>query len=174
MPTPDSPERPASSPAGMSDYLKEAFLFRWNMLLFVGAAAAAAISPIPDVLLPLVAIGEVTYLTGLVSMPRFRAAIDAKAHAASRVGSGQPTAAAPPPLPLAVLLGGLPEEARTRFERLHSRCLEMRGIAAGVRGAAGIRPDPRKRSAHPAWIGCCGSSCGCCCQKPPSIAFCGR
>jgi hypothetical protein len=38
------------------------------------------------------------------------------------------------------MLGGLPSEARTRFERLHARCVEMRGIAAGVRGAAG---DPR-------------------------------
>jgi hypothetical protein len=38
---------------------------------------------------------------------------------------------------LAVVLGGLPVDARKRFERLHARCLEMRGIAAGVRGAAG-------------------------------------
>src|SRR4029453_15868916 len=133
MPTPDSPERPALSPAGISSYLKEAFLFRWNLLLFVGAATAAAISPIPDVLLPLVAIGEVTYLMGLVSLPRFRAAIDAKAHAPTRGGGGQNPAAAPPPLPLAAVLGGLPAEARSRFERLHARCLEMRGIAAGVR-----------------------------------------
>ena len=36
------------------------------------------------------------------------------------------------------MLGGLPADARTRFERLHARCLEMRGIAAGVRGAAGV------------------------------------
>jgi hypothetical protein len=35
------------------------------------------------------------------------------------------------------MLAGLPKEARTRFERLHTRCVEMRGIAAGVRGAAG-------------------------------------
>jgi hypothetical protein len=35
------------------------------------------------------------------------------------------------------MLAGLPADARSRFERLHSRCLEMRGIAAGVRGAAG-------------------------------------
>ena len=35
------------------------------------------------------------------------------------------------------MLDGLPPDARTRFERLHARCLEMRGIAAGVRGAAG-------------------------------------
>jgi hypothetical protein len=35
------------------------------------------------------------------------------------------------------MLAGLPVEARTRFQRLHARCVEMRGIAAGVRGAAG-------------------------------------
>jgi hypothetical protein len=38
---------------------------------------------------------------------------------------------------LVTMLSGLPAEARTRFERLHARCLEMRGIAAGVRGATG-------------------------------------
>jgi len=38
---------------------------------------------------------------------------------------------------LLTMLGGLPSDARTRFERLHARCLEMRGIAAGVRGTAG-------------------------------------
>jgi hypothetical protein len=35
------------------------------------------------------------------------------------------------------MLNGLPADARTRFQRLHARCVEMRGIAAGVRGAAG-------------------------------------
>ena len=35
------------------------------------------------------------------------------------------------------MLSGLPTEARKRFERLHARCVEMRAIAAGVRGAAG-------------------------------------
>jgi len=42
-----------------------------------------------------------------------------------------------PAVSLVTMLSGLPAEARTRFERLHARCLEMRGIAAGVRGAAG-------------------------------------
>lgn len=132
------PEKTARSTSGMGAYLKEAFLFRWNLLLLFGAAAAAAISPVPDVLLPLVAVGELTYLTGLVSIPRFRAAIDAKTHAAGR-GADAETAAGvqPPPLPLPAMLAGLPLEARTRFERLHARCLEMRNIAAGVRGAAG-------------------------------------
>jgi len=121
----------------MSDYLKEAFLFRWNLLFLLGGTAAAALTPLAPVLLPLVAAGELAYLTGLVSVPRFRAAIDAKVHAAGKAagaGAGVP----PPPVSVVSMPGGgLPTEARTRFERLHARCLEMRGIAAGVRGAAG-------------------------------------
>jgi hypothetical protein len=128
--------RQAPRGAGMPDYLKEAFLFRWNLLFFLGGAAAAALTPLAGFLLPLVAAGELTYLTGLVSVPRFRAAIDAKVHAAGKA-SGALLAAGPPSAPLVSMLGGLPVDARSRFERLHARCLEMRGIAAGVRGAAG-------------------------------------
>jgi hypothetical protein len=122
--------------AGTAAYLKEAFMFRWNLLLFLGGTAAAALTPLAPVLLPLVAAGELTYLTGLVSVPRFRAAIDAKAHAAGKAGAVA-TGPAPPPATLVSTLGGLPADARARFERLHARCLEMRGIAAGVRGASG-------------------------------------
>jgi hypothetical protein len=121
----------------MPDYLKEAFLFRWNMLFFVGGIAAAALTPLAPVLLPLVAAGEITYLTGLVSIPRFRAAIDAKVHAAGRAAATGGAMPAPPTVPLVTMLEGLPAAARTRFERLHARCVEMRTIAAGVRGAAG-------------------------------------
>ena len=31
------------APATMGDYLREAFLFRWNLLFFIGGAAAAAV-----------------------------------------------------------------------------------------------------------------------------------
>ncbi len=136
FPTPPAPP----GPAGLQDYLKAAFLFKWNLLFFVGAAAAAVIGPMPDVVLPLVAAGELAYLSGLVSMPRFRAAIDARMHAV-RTG-GAPATVTPPPVPLTAMLSGLPAPARARFERLHARCLEMRGIAAGVRGASGMQPTP--------------------------------
>ena len=126
---------PKKPEAGMSDYLREAFLFRWNLLLFLGGTAAAAMTPLAPVLLPLVAAGEITYLTGLVSIPRFRAAIDAKFHAARAAAGPEPPP--PPPVSVVAMLNGLPADARTRFQRLHSRCVEMRGIAAGVRGAAG-------------------------------------
>jgi hypothetical protein len=118
----------------LPDYLKEAFLFRWNLLFFAGGVAAAAMTPLAGVLLPLVLAGELTYLTGLVSVPRFRAAIDAKVHAANAQSDAAPIE---PPESLVEMLAGLPQDARVRFQRLHARCLELRTIAAGVRGAAG-------------------------------------
>ena len=123
--------------AGMGDYLKEAFLFRWNVLLFFGGTVAAALTPFPDLFLPLVGAAEVTYLTGLISIPRFRAAIDAKVHAARQGATADAIGPQVSPVSLVAMLGGLPVAERARFERLRSRCLEMRKIAAGVRGAAG-------------------------------------
>ena len=133
----DEPVKMAPLGAGMPDYLREAFLFRWNLLFLLGGTAAAAMAPLAGALLPLVAAGELAYLAALVSVPRFRAAIDAKVHAARRAAGDRAGLPAPPAPSLIAMLGGLPNEARTRFERLHARCLEMRGIAAGVRGAAG-------------------------------------
>jgi hypothetical protein len=128
--------RSANSPPGASlqNYLKEAFLFRWNLLFFLGSVAGAALTPIPAVLLPLVAAGELTYLAGLVTIPRFRAAIDAKVHSRARKDADA-TPATPAPS-LIAMLAGLPADSRRRFERLHARCVEMRAIAVGVRGAA--------------------------------------
>lgn len=136
-------EEPARAPQGaqMKDYLKEAFLFRWNLLFFLGGTAAAALTPLAPVLLPLVGAAELTYLAGLVSIPRFRAAIDARKHKALTDAAPAGSAPAAPPVSLVSMLAGLPSESRSRFERLHARCVEMRGIAAGVRGATGDQPS---------------------------------
>src|ERR1700681_1080961 len=105
MPTRNDSATRAPVAAGMTGYLKEAFLFRWNLLFFLGGTAAAALTPVAGVLLPLVAAGELTYLTGLVSIPRFRAAIDAKVHAANRdMAAG--SAPAPPAVSVVVMLKG--------------------------------------------------------------------
>ena len=78
VPPPIPSDRSSKPPreAGLKDYLKEAFFFRWNMLLFLGGLAGAAIAPLPDVTFPLVFAGELAYLAALTSLPRFRAAID--------------------------------------------------------------------------------------------------
>ena len=64
--------------AGLREYLKRGFLYRWNLLLFAGGVGAALLSPWPDAVLPLVAAAEAVYLGGLISFPKFRDAIDAQ------------------------------------------------------------------------------------------------
>jgi hypothetical protein len=120
--------------ASLGRYLAEAFLFRWNLLLLFGGSTAAMLTPYPEVLLPLVGAVELTYLAGLTSIPRFRAAIDAKVYGEAK-GALKPELV--PAQTLGSLLAGLTPDARSRFQALHARCREMRGIAAGVRGAAG-------------------------------------
>ena len=137
IPPPIPPDRSAPpQEARLKDYLKEAFLFRWNLLFFLGGVAGAAIAPLAGVTLPLVCAGELTYLAALTSLPRFRAAIAAKVHAA-QAAAPAPATAAPS---LVVMLAGLPGDLRKRFELLHGRCVEMRQLAVGVRGGAGRDP----------------------------------
>jgi hypothetical protein len=120
--------------AGVWRYLKEAFTFRWNLLFFGGAVAAALMSPSPDVLLPIVAAGEMAYLAGLTSLPRFQAAIDAKARA-EEGGLGRPAADhGAARQRLKEVLASLEPERRNRFLRLRARCVEMQRIANAVRG----------------------------------------
>jgi hypothetical protein len=135
IPPPIPSDRSSKPPqgAGLKDYLKEAFFFRWNLLFFLGGLAGAAIMPLGDVTVPLVLAGELAYLTALTSLPRFRAAIDAKVHKDAGTVATTPTTAPS----LVIMLAGLPGDARKRFEQLHARCVEMRHLAVGVRGAAG-------------------------------------
>src|SRR5258705_3981779 len=68
-----------TAPAGsMGYYLWRAFTSPGNLLAVFGGAAAAMLTPWPDVLLPLVGAGEAIYLGALVSLPRYREAIDAQ------------------------------------------------------------------------------------------------
>lgn len=121
--------------AGWARYLKEAFLFRWNVLLFGGAAVAAVLSGRADVALPLVAAGEIAYLAGLISLPRFQGAIDARAHGETRsAGASVGPTATSSRQKLADVLGALEQERRNRFLMLRARCVEMQRIANAVRG----------------------------------------
>src|SRR5437762_9469871 len=120
--------------AGMLEYLKHAFVARWNLLLCFGAAAAAVLSPWPDVLLPLIAAGEMIYLGGVISMPRFREAVDADIADRARValrGGRQPARC------VGEMLTGLSADAQQRFNALRKRCLDMRSIAQAARSPGG-------------------------------------
>jgi hypothetical protein len=137
----------APKKAGIFRYLKEAFLFNWNLLLFGGAVAAAAIAPAPDITIPLVFAGEIAYLAMLSTIPRFQAAIDARARAEGRSTGPMAENAPNPKQRLLEVLGGLEQERQHRFLRLRARCLDMQRIANAVRGetrdASGAAEDLR-------------------------------
>jgi hypothetical protein len=117
--------------AGMVEYLKRAFLYRWNLLLFLSGAAAAALSPWPDALLPLLLAAEFAYLGGLVSRPKFREAIDAQVYKEAQQSATRQHAG-PVGESLLEIINSLPPTSRQRFEALRRRCLEMKSIARGV------------------------------------------
>ncbi|MBA2540733.1 MAG: hypothetical protein H0V17_13930 [Deltaproteobacteria bacterium] len=123
--------------AGMVRYLKEAFLFKWNLLILGGGAAAAIMSGHPDIVLPMVAAAEVVYLAGLTTLPRFQGAIDAKARAEERgapIGPPREQTAENARDRILEVLKSLTEDRRSRFLRLRARCVEMTRIANAVRG----------------------------------------
>jgi hypothetical protein len=129
----------APQKASLFRYLKEAFLFRWNLLVFGGAAVAGVISGHPDIAIPLVAAGELTFLAGLTSLPRFQGAIDAKVRAEQRGAASGPVSDTPAATQSArdrirEVLGSLTDDRRVRFLKLRSRCVEMSRIANAVRG----------------------------------------
>ncbi len=120
---------------GIAHYLWRAFTSRWNLLIVFGSSAAAMLSPWPDVLLPLIGAGEAIYLGGLVSLPRFRQAIDAQDADRAR---GLSRANAPS---ASLLIAGLRAEAQKRFNDLRTRCLEMRSIARAAQPVGGGLTD---------------------------------
>ncbi len=123
--------------AGMGRYLKEAFLFKWNLLILGGGAVAAVLSGHPDIAMPVVAAAEVVYLAGLTTLPRFQGAIDAKARAEERgapIGPPQDQGGENARDKILDVLKSLTEDRRSRFLRLRARCVEMTRIANAVRG----------------------------------------
>ena len=127
-------------------------MFRWNLLLFGGAAAAAVVSGHADIALPLVAAAEVAYLAGLTTLPRFQSAIDAKARAEQRGLSAAPgrtaVTAGDARDRILEVLKSLTEDRRSRFLRLRARCVEMSRIANAVRGDTRDASGASTRAAH--------------------------
>jgi hypothetical protein len=127
-----APNVPAEPKLG--SYVKHAFMYPWNLLLFLGGAAAAAMSPYPGAFLPIIGGLEIAYLTGLSSIPRFRTAIDAKIAARARGASADAPPSAAVQQSLDRILESLPAPALRRFLLLRQRCFEMRSITSGIRG----------------------------------------
>ncbi len=104
-------------------YLKTAFLNHWNLLALFAGTAFALLS-VPDVVLPLVAAGEIAYVALLGSHPKFQQYVEAqeaKLHREASSGAKQQT--------LDHIMKSLPPEILHRFQTLRSQCVELRQIA---------------------------------------------
>ena len=117
-------------------YLKAAFTYHWN-LLYVGAGAAVAfISGRPDVVLPLVAAGEVLYLASMFTNDRFRSAVDAQEAKARRASDSADRQAA-----YDRIRGQLPPHLLRRFDQLRSHCQKLTELAGSLRGPGSAGRD---------------------------------
>jgi hypothetical protein len=123
---------PPPSTGRVKRYLKTAFLHHWNLLALAAGAALGFVSGHPDVVLPLVAAGELVYLAGLTTHPRFQAAIDAQEHKASKAASALETAKK-----AETLLESLSQRDRQRYEKLRDLCVDLRRISRGFREETG-------------------------------------
>jgi hypothetical protein len=112
---------------GLAKYIKAALVNRWNLLALFGGVGLAALSPAPDIVLPLVLAAEAAYLGFLGTHPKFQKYVDAQAAASDRKHKSRSTQEA-----LRQILEQLPGPALARFERLRGQCLELRQIAADL------------------------------------------
>lgn len=135
---PQPPSPPGNRAPGLGDYLKAAFTWRWNVLGLMAGGAFAVLSPFPGAILPLLVAGELLYLTGLVSFPKFRRAIDAKM--LGRDPQWEQREEDPQTL-LTRMLTELTPGPAARFRDLRDRCLRLRRIARGVAAGAPEAPE---------------------------------
>ena len=119
-------------------YLKAAFLNHWNLLAVLGGAGFGVLSGAPDVVLPLVAAAEMTYLGLLGSHPRFQKYVDAQEAKATRQKSSETTR-----LALNRIVKSLPRPMLNRVESLRGQGVELRQIASQLRHSDALgTPQP--------------------------------
>ncbi|NUQ60849.1 MAG: hypothetical protein HUU20_00060 [Pirellulales bacterium] len=121
-------------------YFKTAFLNQWNLLAFLGSAAFGVISGRPDIVLPLVAAGELAYLGLLGTHSKFRSYVDAQEAKAARAETTQTSRQL-----LEHITATLPRELMTRFQSLRAQCAELRQIAEELRRPGVGEPLPLEK-----------------------------
>jgi len=122
----------------LREYVKAAFSWRWNVLALAAGCAFAVMSPWPEAVFPLLVAGELAYLTGLVSMPKFRRAVEARL--LGRAPDWEDKVEDPQSL-MARIVSELAPGPNARFRDLKDRCLRLRGIARGVAAGAPEAPE---------------------------------
>lgn len=126
------------APRGFLHYVKRALREKWNLGIFFAALGFAALSPLPDALLPIVVGLEGLYLLGMAGNPRFRQAMDAQDNKAERAVTDTGSADA-----YLKMVEALDAQDRGRFRQLVMHCQQMQSLATGVQGRAAPADDMR-------------------------------
>jgi hypothetical protein len=120
---------------GFGKYIQAAFANRWNLLAVFAGMGFSFLSGHADVVAPLVLAAEAAYLGMLGTHPRFQAYVDAQQASTQRQQKAQSSQ-----IVLQQIIQALPDKAISRFERLRSRCLELRQIAADLQHTGSDEP----------------------------------
>lgn len=110
---------------GFLTYIRKAFTYHWNILLFGAGLAGSVISGRPDIALPLIAAAELVYLGGLATHPKFQSYVQASAHSDAKAQVDETA--------LMRLFNTLDPRSRARFEELRLRCRNLYSMATGLR-----------------------------------------
>ncbi|HUS37841.1 MAG TPA: hypothetical protein VMX74_00230 [Pirellulales bacterium] len=121
---------------GFGKYIKTAFANRWNLLVFVGGLAFAAISGRPDVVAPLVIAAEVAYVGLLSSHRKFQKYVDARDASVKRQRMSESKEEA-----AYHILKDLPSDAQKRFDTLRMRCVKLRELARNLKQPGSAESD---------------------------------
>lgn len=121
---------------GLWKYIKAAFKNHWNLLAVASGSVFSFLAGVPEVGLPLIAAGELTYLGLLATHPRFQRAIDAQEAKVVREKTALSAEQA-----LERIRGALPRESLERYEALRTHCKTLRQIATDLRQPNQVESD---------------------------------
>lgn len=119
--------------SGFWSYVKSAFKNHWNLLALGAGVVAGAVSGYADIVLPLVAAGEITYLAGLASHPKFQAYVKASNHKQLADKATADTTS----VALGRMFAALDPKSRARFEYARRRAKQLRTMALEMHPTAG-------------------------------------
>lgn len=112
----------------MLDYIKTAFLNRWNLLLLAGGMGFSIISGQPEIGIPLVLAAETAYLGLLGTHPKFQRYVNAQEAKTKRKTVQQKNEEV-----LERITRSLPPASLSRYENLKKRCQLLGNIASDLK-----------------------------------------